>query len=159
MPDILHRLDIEARPDAVDRALSTSEGVRGWWTRDAEVDTRVGGRAVFRFPAYGPGRQTRVEITCHEPARRLSWNVLDSLHPEWLGTTIDFTLQAGASGTSLGFAHRGFTEADTMFALFTTGWAYYLVSLKSLLERGTGLPHPDIDFVRNFAMSSPPPAP
>jgi hypothetical protein len=27
------------------------------------------------------------------------------------------------------FAHRGFVQADEDYALVTTGWAYYLVSL------------------------------
>lgn len=151
MPDILHRLRIQSSPGEVYRALTTAEGIRGWWTRDAAMDPHAGGSAVFRFPNYGAGKETRVQIVRLEPGCRVTWKTLESLHPQWLGTVIDFVLEEEDGGTTLAFAHRGFAAADPMFALFNTGWAYYLVSLKSLVEYGAGLPHPDIDFVRNFA--------
>jgi hypothetical protein len=48
----------------------------------------------------------------------------------------------------LSFAHRDFKQADEVYALTTTGWGYYLVSLQQYLETGTGAPSPDIDFAR-----------
>jgi uncharacterized protein YndB with AHSA1/START domain len=155
VPDILHRLHIQKNPSAVYRALTTAEGIRGWWTRDAEMDAHPGGAAVFRFPNYGPDKLTRVTIGCLECDRRVTWRILDSLHPQWLGTRIEFYLEEASGGTILNFAHCDFAEADSTFALFNTGWAYYLVSLKNLAESGRGLPNPDIDFGSNFAATSP----
>src|SRR5882724_9657703 len=103
MPNIMHRLKIQAPPDRVYQAISTAEGIRGWWTRDADIDPREGGIAVFRFPNYGPGKQTRVEIVHLEPGCRLSWKTVDSLHPQWLGTTIDFVLEEEAGNTEIAF--------------------------------------------------------
>lgn len=48
----------------------------------------------------------------------------------------------------LAFAQRGFPQADEVYALTTTGWAYFLVSLQQYLETGHGGPSPHIDFAR-----------
>lgn len=68
--------------------------------------------------------------------------------PEWEGTTIAFDLQSEGSDIVLGFAQRGFAYADDGYALTTTGWAYYHVSLQQYLETGQGASHPDVDFAR-----------
>jgi uncharacterized protein YndB with AHSA1/START domain len=52
------------------------------------------------------------------------------------------------SDTTLSLAHRGFKDADDAYALSTTGWGYYLVSLQQYLETGKGAPSPDLDFAR-----------
>jgi hypothetical protein len=36
----------------------------------------------------------------------------------------------GESHEALSFAHLGFEKADEVYALTTTGWGYYLVSLQ-----------------------------
>jgi hypothetical protein len=42
--------------------------------------------------------------------------------------------------TVLSFAHRGFEQTNEGYALCTTGWAYYLVSLQQYLKKGKGAP-------------------
>jgi hypothetical protein len=79
---------------------------------------------------------------------RVSWTTISSFRPEWNGTTITFDLRAEGSDTVLSFAHRGFKQADEGYAVTTTGWGYYLVSLQQYLETGKGAPSPDIDFAR-----------
>ena len=49
MSDFQQRLVIGASLAAVRAALTTPDGLRGWWTRDCDVDPRVGGRLQFRF--------------------------------------------------------------------------------------------------------------
>ena len=50
MPDILHLLTIHASPERVFQALATAEGIRNWWTRDADffkgtaVESKLPGR-------------------------------------------------------------------------------------------------------------------
>ena len=57
-----------------------------------------------------------------------------------------FDLREESGSTVLNFAHRGFRHADEAYAMFTTGWGYYLVSLNHYVETGTGAPSPDVDF-------------
>jgi uncharacterized protein YndB with AHSA1/START domain len=37
MLDILHRVGIKSSPDAVYRALTTLDGLAGWWTRNTQA--------------------------------------------------------------------------------------------------------------------------
>jgi uncharacterized protein YndB with AHSA1/START domain len=40
---------INAKPNVVFTALTTTDGVHRWWTGDAEMCRDTGGPAVFRF--------------------------------------------------------------------------------------------------------------
>jgi uncharacterized protein YndB with AHSA1/START domain len=147
MPDIMHMLTIAAPPERVYQALTTAEGIRAWWTREAELDGQVGGAGEFRF--YGGRVVTTVTVDARTPPAHVGWRTVASTAPGgWVGTTIAFDLRAEGSGTVLLFAHRGFKEANEGYARVTTGWAYFLVSLQQYLERGQGAPAPDIDFAR-----------
>jgi hypothetical protein len=49
MPDILHRISIDAPPEAVHDLVATTGGVARWWTgRPLEGDSTVGGRPAGR---------------------------------------------------------------------------------------------------------------
>lgn len=152
MPDILHFLRLSAPVERAFDAVSTAEGVRKWWTRDCDIENRVGGLGSFGF--YDRKTVTTVTVEALEPPRRVSWRVIDSPAPGgWPGTLIGFDLRPDESdqnGTFLSFSHRGYAEANEGFAIVTTGWAYYLFSLKQHLEHGEGAPHPDVDFGRLF---------
>jgi hypothetical protein len=49
MPDIMHLVSFKTAPDKVFAALTSPEGVRAWWTADADLDRDVGGAGEFRF--------------------------------------------------------------------------------------------------------------
>ena len=53
MPDILHRVGIKSSLDDVYKALTTREGLAGWWTNDTQGESTVGGVLQFRFGAGG----------------------------------------------------------------------------------------------------------
>ncbi len=105
MPDVMHLVTIDAEPERVFDALATAEGVRGWWTRDANLEERAGGTGEFRF--YGGSKVTDIQISELSRPERVEWKVLSSFRSEWKGTTILFDLGAAEGGTQLRFAHRG----------------------------------------------------
>jgi uncharacterized protein YndB with AHSA1/START domain len=145
MPDILHLLQINTSPERVYQALTTAEGIRNWWTRDAALDSKVGGTGEFGFYEHRFVIKARVDDLT-SPAH-VGWKKISSTHGAFDGTTIAFDLRPEGSGTVLSFAHRGFPQADDNYAGATTRWGYYLVSLKKYLETGKGTPNPDdIDF-------------
>ena len=149
MPDILHLIKINVPIERVYQAIATAEGIRNWWTREADLDETVGGTGEFRFSAYGANRHaTSVSIEELKPPFRVAWKTISSFRPEWSGTTITFELRQEGNATVVLFAHRDFAQPDESFALFNTGWAYYLVSLRQYLETGHGAPSPDVDFAR-----------
>ncbi|WP_020176051.1 SRPBCC family protein [Methyloferula stellata] len=146
MPDIMHHLKISALPQEVYAALTTADGIRNWWTRDAEFESRIDGTGELRFSQCNNVIKLRVDEL--EPPTRVGWKATSSLNPQWDGTTIAFDLRKEGEATVLSFAHRGFEKADDVYARTTTGWGYFLVSLRQYLETGNGGPSPDIDFAR-----------
>jgi uncharacterized protein YndB with AHSA1/START domain len=151
MPDILHLVRMAVSPAQVYQALTTSEGIRNWWTRNADIGSEIGQSGEFRFSSYGDLRITQVVIEELIPALRVQWKVTASFMPQWLDTTIAFELRPDPAGMMLALAHRGFPQSDDIYALCNTGWAYYLVSLQQYLEKGQGAPSPDVDFARMLA--------
>jgi uncharacterized protein YndB with AHSA1/START domain len=140
MPDIMHLLKIHASPEQIYPALTTAEGIRAWWTRDATLESKVGSTAEFGF--HQRKVVTRVRIAELTPPTRVKWTTLASNAPGgWSGTTITFELRAEGSDTVLLFAQRGYPRADEGYARVTTGWGVYLHSLQSYIETGTGAPH------------------
>jgi len=54
MVDIIHRVGIRAAISQVYSALSSVEGVAGWWTRDTSGSSKIGGTVEVRsIPLMG----------------------------------------------------------------------------------------------------------
>ncbi len=139
MVDILHRIGVkDATPGQVYDALTTVEGLAGWWTDDTTGSADVGGVLEFRFPPVGGFDMKVVES---EPGERVRWRVVDG-PDEWVGTTIDWTLRRDGDYTIVLFAHRGWAEPVEFMHHCSTKWGTFLMSLKSLVETGTGAPAP-----------------
>jgi uncharacterized protein YndB with AHSA1/START domain len=139
MPDILHKVGIQsASPEAVCKALSTIDGLRGWWTDDTTGDSRVGGVITFRFGDSAFFDMTVLDL---QPARRVLWQVLDG-PKEWIGTTVGFDLKKEDGYTIVLFRHAGWKAPTESMHHCSTKWAIFMMSLKSLLETGKGAPFP-----------------
>ena len=138
MVDILHRVGVLApAPRNVFDALTTVEGVAGWWTEDTTGSAREGDNLVLRFPAGG----FDLEVLERRPDERVVWRVTDG-PSEWVGTTIEWDLSQEGEYTVVLFAHRGWAEPVEFMHHCSTKWASFLMSLKALLETGEGTPAP-----------------
>lgn len=138
MVDILHRVGVEnATPEEVYDALTTVEGLAGWWTDDTKGSGEVGGKLEFRFPAGG----FDMEVVDLRPAERVEWRVVDG-PAEWIGTTIGWDLRRDGDYTIVLFKHQGWKEPVEFMHHCSTKWATFLMSLKSLVETGKGAPAP-----------------
>jgi uncharacterized protein YndB with AHSA1/START domain len=136
MPDIAMRLAVEADPDTVYRAVSTSEGIRNWFTTTATADQTVGGRHQLAFP--GVPEPWRLTVTDVEPGERL---VLAGENGPWTGTTQTYeVLPRPEGGAVLRFTHSGFPAVDDAYRDFTYGWATKFVQLKRYAETGEPAP-------------------
>lgn len=136
----------QAPPAALYAALTTPEGLRGWWTQECEVATAVGGILHFRFG--GTHKAMRIERL--EPGRAVRWLCtaahidLDQLthKDEWVGTQLVFDLTPDGQGqTRLDFEHRGLVPAFECYDLCSNGWRYFLGSLRQFVETGHGTPY------------------
>ncbi|MER6450699.1 SRPBCC domain-containing protein [Streptomyces venezuelae] len=136
MVDILHRVGVTAAPEKVYEALTTVEGLAAWWTTDTSGDGD--GVLEFRFGDLGGFDMKVLEL---RPDARVLWEVVDG-PPEWIGTTVSFDLTREGEWTIITFAHAGWREPVEFMNHCSTKWAIFLMSLKSLVETGSGAPHP-----------------
>ena len=139
MPDILHKIDVRSSPAATYAALTTLDGLSGWWTTTTKGNPEVGGTIAFRFGPLGGFEMKVLEL---QPARRVLWQVVDGPE-EWIGTKVSFELKADGDFTAVLFKHQGWKAPVEFMHHCSTKWATYLLSMKSLLEGGKGRPHPD----------------
>jgi uncharacterized protein YndB with AHSA1/START domain len=138
MADILHRVGIKnASPAEVYEAITTVDGLAGWWTDDTKGSSDVGGMLEFRFLPGG----FDMEVVELKPAERVVWRVADG-PAEWIGTTVDWSLRQDGDYTIVLFKHEGWAEPVEFMHHCSTKWGSYLMSLKSLVETGKGAPAP-----------------
>ena len=138
MVNILHRIGVaSSSPAEVYAALTTLEGLSGWWARDTTGDTEVGGVIAFRF---GPGGFD-MKVLEAVPGKRVLWEVVDG-PAEWIGTHISWELRQDGDYTIVLFEHLGWAEPVEFMYHCSTKWATFLLSLKQLLETGQGAPDP-----------------
>jgi len=140
MKSIYHRLLIEAPVEKVYEALTTREGLSGWWTPETIAKPEVG--SISRF-AFGPNYFKEMKIEELKSLSRVKWLCLKG-HEEWIGTTVTFELQRHDKGTLLFFHHDGWKEYTQGFAVCSYDWALFLRSLKFLCETGKGSPYPNV---------------
>ena len=144
MTDIVHRIGIQAPAAQVYAALSTIDGLAGWWTRETAGESTVGEAVSFRFhledgELLGGFDMDVLELS---PGDKVRWRVKDG-PPEWIGTFIEFRLARQDDWTVVMFSHRGWREEVEFTAHCSTKWATFLLSLRDLVETGQGRPAPN----------------
>ncbi|PXX70990.1 uncharacterized protein YndB with AHSA1/START domain [Nocardia tenerifensis] len=144
--DILHRIGVKSpSTDDVYTALTTIDGLAGWWTRDTTGDSNTGGVVQFRFVPGG----FDMKVVDLQPGRRVLWEVIDGPE-EWIGTEVVWDLKREEDFTIVLFKHQGWKEPGEFMHHCSTKWASYLLSLKQLVETGTGAPSPDDVQISNW---------
>src|SRR5580700_1050470 len=140
MVDILHKVGIKSSsPNDVYKALTTIDGLAGWWTIDTKGDgNEVGGVVRFRFGNGG----FDMKVLALEPGKHVLWEVIDGPQ-EWLGTKISWDIRQEGDWTIILFKHEGWKEPIAFMHHCSTKWGVFLLSLKSLLETGKGTPWPN----------------
>lgn len=141
MADIIHRVGIKAPVSDVFAAVSTVDGVAGWWTKETtgsgnEIDVR------FLTPSGKELGGMAMEVTEVEPNRKVQWH-FKSGPEEWLGTDATFDLYQDGENTILLFGHRNWREPVEFMAHCSMKWATFMLSLKELVETGRGKPSPN----------------
>lgn len=145
MPEILHRISIDASINRVHDLIASTEGIARWWTgRPLEGAAEVGHRFSLFF-GNGTDPSAVMQVVKDNPDI-VTWRV-ERGPDSWVGTTITFDLRPhGDSGTTLLFTHAGWAETSEFMAGCTSNWGAYLTSLKNGAETGdfAAFPHGEI---------------
>jgi len=138
MPCIYHQVGIAAAPEKVYAALTTCDGLAGWWTRDTRGRCEPGATIEFFF---GDIRMAMQVLELQENAL-VRWRS-EAGDGEWQGTEIVFELHHDGKQTLMDFTHENWAQPTELFRHCSTKWAVFLLSLKALVETGKGSPYPD----------------
>ncbi len=137
---------LKATPAKVYAAISTLEGIQGWWTQDCTGSTHEGASLHIRFG--GTHKDLRIEQL--EPNQSVRW-LCTAAHinhesltrkDEWVGTQMVFRLTPETNGyTRVDFEHIGLVPSFECYDLCNNGWNYFLKSLHAYVEQGQGTPY------------------
>ena len=139
MSDILHRVGIKSSTSDAYRALTTLQGLGGWWTTDTRGSCEVGGVIEFHFGTRG---RIDMKVVETDPVGRVVWQVVDG-PADWIGNKVRFELKQEGEQTTLLFKHQGWQEQSEFMHHCSTKWASFLMSLKASVESGRGTPFPN----------------
>ena len=144
MFDIIHRVGIQAPVSQVYAALSTIDGLSGWWTTDTTGTSAPDGVIVFQFcrPDGTVVGSIEMTVAALDPDRQVHWRCSGG-PAEWIGTDIVFKLSQEGDYTIVHFGHRNWREEVEFTEHCSTKWATFLMSLKALVETGQGQPAPN----------------
>lgn len=140
MTDTSYHADvtIKAPAESVFAAVSSVEGLSGWWTTDTGGSPEPGGELRFIF--RDGTAVTRVEERTEPSLER--WTCLGhSGQPEWEQTTVTFQVtEVGPNATRVEFTHNGLRPRLDCYDQCSAGWNYLMGSLAAYAETGTGRP-------------------
>ena len=129
---------IDAPRERVFEALTTLDGLAGWWVPDVTGSPEPGGQLTFSFG----GERIVLQVDRAEAPTVVVWTCLEhSKFPEWSNTTLTFDLRGpDADSTALVFRHVGLVPALDCYSLCAGGWDHYLASLASHATGDGGTP-------------------
>lgn len=143
MINIIHRVGIKAPIHKVYDALSTIEGIAGWWTQQTTGISEVGKNIELGFFSL-EGTELggmNMEVKALEATTKVHWYFINGPE-EWIGTDVAFNLKQEGDFTIVLFGHRNWREEVEFTSHCSMKWAVFLLSLKDYVETGKGRPSP-----------------
>ncbi|NHJ49870.1 MAG: SRPBCC domain-containing protein [Asgard group archaeon] len=134
---ILHKVLIRAPREKVYDAITTAEGLDGWFTSGTTIDRKVGGTLVFRWKDWGVDKVT-TEAVC--PI--IEVKVPERFVFKWWDdhqTTVEMDFEATKEGTVVRVKEHGYQDnkvGHERCLECATGWGEALTLLKFYVEHG-----------------------
>ena len=138
-PDRIERIVEIANPPAkVWKALTTAEGLAGWFGNEAVIDLRPGGAARVAW-AGGQSADLRVERVEEPTVFGFTWHIDGLPEEDPRRTYVEFTLEPVGAGTRLTVVESGFAQLPeeaykSAYDSHTEGWASELGELVAFVD-------------------------
>jgi uncharacterized protein YndB with AHSA1/START domain len=133
--EIRDEITLDATPEQVWEAISTSAGIDSWFMGHTEIDPREGGRGTF---AIG-GQTMHNTVTAWEPGKRFAFRADDA--PDGTFMAFEYLIEGRDGGSSvLRFVHSGLLGDDweTEYDALKEGDPMYLRKLAVYLKHFPG---------------------
>jgi uncharacterized protein YndB with AHSA1/START domain len=131
---------VRAHPEQVFDAIATAEGLDGWFTHGAAVDSKAGGQILFRWKNHGLNNYSGENGGPITEARRphrfvFQWKADSGLYM----TTVEIDFTPVNSGTAVHLVEYGYEDSPVGTQDFlnrVSGWAQALTLMKFYVEHG-----------------------
>ncbi len=137
---VKQRYFVNAAPEKVFRALTQPILLKKWFVSSASFSPRTGGNYTFNWGGE-TSQSGKVLTYVRDKSLILSWPQVQRGKP--LGMTrATFKLKPKDKGTLLDVNHTGFKSGtlwNENYSSVCSGWAYFLMNLKSVLQYGRDL--------------------
>ncbi|MFL5952676.1 MAG: SRPBCC domain-containing protein [Gaiellaceae bacterium] len=131
MPDVLFRFDVDAPPATVLEAVKTTEGIKGFWTTEADAPGNVGEIVTVGFAIAPKPFDLKLE---QSDESTVVWRP-QTFPPHWVGTEIRWDVDGREGGSTVRFRHGPFGDDwETGDVAYT--WGQIMVRLKQYAETG-----------------------
>lgn len=137
MGSVRQQVNIAVGPRRVWRALTTAEGLCGWWATTARVDAREGGRVVIETTNEEGERLERMGLfLAFRPTRRLEIKWDGGVNNDAKGTSVNFHIARDGDETRVNIVQTGesITADEEEVASREKAWKATLLSLREALE-------------------------
>jgi uncharacterized protein YndB with AHSA1/START domain len=110
-PDRIERtVELAHPPEKVWAALTTAEGLAGWFGDEAAIELRPGGPARMRWSGQGFTAEMRVERVEEPVVFGFTWHIYGLPEDDPRRTYVEFTLEPVGEGTRLRVTESGFAQ-------------------------------------------------
>jgi hypothetical protein len=135
MGDVLFTFDSDVAPDAVRRALTTTEGITSFWTDKADIPKEVGETLKLGFPEAPLPFDM---LLAQSDDKVIIWRTA-TFPPPWVGTDIRWEISGGDGTSTVAFRHGTFAD-ETEEGRVAYVWGQVMVQLRRYLETGVAAP-------------------
>jgi uncharacterized protein YndB with AHSA1/START domain len=133
MADIKHQITINAPARKIYGLIATKAGIEKWLTKEdgwkITGQENVGGVLLFYFGE----NHHEMKISKLDPDKEVKWECTVG-HPEWVGTTVDFSIEVKEDKCILHFAHQGWANKTKFFEQCNQVWEGNISDIKELAE-------------------------
>lgn len=139
--DIALQVKINTSTSKVFEAITTAQGIHGWWSQNSAIASQVGQEHIMYFVKNGQPITMKFKINELHPGQKVVWTCSENGNPAWVGTQLAFELEETNDGTQLTFKHSNWDEQFNNTPLYVSvppTWEAFMNSLKSYCETGVG---------------------
>ena len=130
-----HKIRVHATPDQVYQALSTKDGLKGWFT--AQMDGEVGEGQDVRM--HFKGKESFGWHLAQVKPGHVRWNCTEGPGSA-KGTSLTYVLKGEGGDTVIECDHDGWPEEHEALATCNTLWGMLMGHLKTFAETGKPAP-------------------
>ena len=139
MARVRHRVGIAGEINEIFRALHEPDGLDGWWATATDGTPEEGHALNLRFSEVVT-LSFRIETLTQ--IALVGLRCVSGPYP-WQGSSLSFVLEQDSDQVWVELLHENAAASEDDFLYFSTKWTCYLLSLRDLIEHGTGRPYPN----------------